>query len=297
VSGRVGVSPAAALLLGLLLGCACKSGASKSESAPAAFDASVVPTAIVAPVPEQPEAPMPPEVFDDGGDEAKALAALLALPAWTGVVERYRLLARRGQAGILVGLLVEHEGTLRLVDESEGLGTLSIPVTLPTHVRLDAPLRVVLWGAWHVEEGKPFVWAATRVETLRGAATPPEFAPGLVARDLSPSEQPVSASAVGRGGGKIWFRVSEQQGRVGDGWLIADGPEGPPVARLFLPGERGSYGDQSRVVDSERWKLTKGHSYWLEIRRFRPPNEGVLPVFRARTPPFRYTKPADDSAP
>lgn len=240
---------------------------------------------------------MPPEVFDDGGDEAKALAAREALPAWTGVVERYRLLARRGQSGVLFGLLVEHEGALRLVDESEGLGTLSIPVSLPPRVKLAAPARAVLWGAWHVDEGRQFVWQATRVKTLREARTPPEFAPGLVARDKKPPEPPVLASAVGRGGGRIRFRVSEIQGRVGDGWLIADVLEGPPVARLLLPGEWGSYGDQSRVADSERWELTKGDSYWLEIRRFRPASEGALPVFRARTPPFRYSEPAAESSP
>jgi hypothetical protein len=240
---------------------------------------------------------MPPKVFDDGGNEPRALGALGALPAWSGVLERHRLLARREQAGILAGLLVEHEGTLHLVDESVGMGTLAIPVELPTSIRLVAPARVLLWGAWHLDQAKHFVWRATRVETLSPLSSTPEFAPGLVPRDKEAPEAPLPVSEVTRKGGRIWFQVHEKQGRVGDGWLVSEGGEGPPVARILLPGEQDSYGDQSRVTDSERWKLKKGHFYWLEIGRFRPPTDGSLPVFRARTPPFRYSEPAVESSP
>ncbi len=286
------------LLLGLLLCFACKPGGTSSETRPTTFDAGAGQTAPVVKEPAEPRlVPTPAVRFDDGGAERKALAAQGALSAWTGVLERYRLLARREETGILVGLLIEQEGMLRLVDESMGMGSLSIPVSLPKNLSLEAPSRVLLWGAWHLDETKNFVWRSTRAETLGPAASPPEFSPGLVARDKKPDGIPVSAGAVSRKGGTIWFQVQQNQGRVGDGWLIFDGSKSPPVARLLLPGERGSYGDQSRVTESERWKLKKGNFYWLDIRRFRPAAEGSLPLFRARTPPFRFQPPAGKSSP
>lgn len=243
--------------------------------------------------------PIPVEVqkFAGGDDERNALLALGSLPAWSAVLERYRLLARRDESGLAHGLLVEHEGQLRLVDESEGQGSLSIPVRLPSGVELAPPRRVVLWGAWHSSESGNFVWEATGVETLKPATRLPEFLPGLVARDKEPPEALQLPSAVSRRGGAISFSVHQRQDRIGDGWLISERPGIAPVARLLLPGEREPYGDQSLITESERWQLRGNHQYWLEIGRFRPRADGGLPVYRARTPPFRLAKPTSEISP
>jgi hypothetical protein len=278
-----------AILLLAGLGCGEKkpqAGGKMDDAAPAK-----------APPPAPVEAnPQPMQKFRADGDEKVALAALGSLPAWSAVIERHRFLARRDQAGVVHGLLIEHEGQLRLVDESEGQGSLSIPVRLPELVDFEPPQRVVLWGAWHDQE-KSFQWQATRGELLEPAATAPEFGPGLKARDKEAPEELQLASSVSRKGGAISFTVHQRQDRIGDGWLISDRPGIPPIARLLLPGEREPYGDQSRVTEEERWQLRGNHHYWLEIGRFRPRSDGELPVYKARTPPFRFTPPAPESAP
>jgi hypothetical protein len=243
----------------------------------------------------------PPRVFADGGDEDRALLRLRSLPAWSGVLERYRLLARRNQSGVLHGLMVDHEGRWRLVDESEGAGSLSIPVEIPASIKLRPPLRAVLWGAWHMDDAGDFVWRATRVESLSTPRPAPKFSPGLQARDQEVAEEVaeavVPASAVSKRGGGIFFVVVDPPERYGDGWRIADAPGGAPVARLLLPGERPTYGDQTQVTESERWQLTPKSYYWLEIGRFRPPGDGTLPVYHAATPPFAYAPPELESSP
>lgn len=235
-----------------------------------------------------PPTPQPLKKFGGGDDESAALTKLSSLPAWSALIERHRFMDRRDQSGVVHGLLVEHEGQLRLVDESEGQGSLSISVALPAMTEFTPPGRAVLWGAWHsVESG--FQWRATRAELLEPTAQAPEFGPGLRARDKEPPEELQLASTVSRKGGAISFTVHQRQDRIGDGWLISDRPGIPPVARLLLPGEREPYGDQSRVLEEERWQLRGNHHYWLEIGRFRPRSDGGLPVYKARTPPFRFT--------
>ncbi len=283
-------------LLALALLCvACGRGKTKQQAKDKPSDAGArFDSAAPSPIPPVPRAP---SAFKDGGDEAKALADLGALPAWSTILERYRLLARRDQSGLAVGLLVEHEGGLRLVDTREGQGSLSIPVRLPELVKLSPPARVVLWGAWHNSADKTFVWKATRVETLAPSSSAPEFAPGLRGRDKAAPELVQLAGSADRRGGVIAFTVHQRQERMGDGWLISDGPGLPPVARLLLPGERAPYGDQSRVTESERWQLQSSESYWLEIGRFRPASQGALPVYRARTPPFRFSAGKSENSP
>lgn len=285
------------LLLSLVLGFGCGKGDKKPVPKPLGFDAGAQPEAQPKEELPEPLVQRPPESFDDGGDEASALATLEALPAWSAVLERHRLLARRDQSGSVFGLLVEQEGKTRLVDERIGMGSLSIPVVLPEEIELSPPARVLLWGAWHSDDSPDFVWRATQVATLSGKKKAPEFSPGLVARDKEVPEAMVLASAVSRQGGVISFRVHQRPGQVADGWLISDEAGAPPVARLLLPGEQASYGDQSRMTEAERWKLEKGHFYWLEIGRFRQAADGSLPVYHARTPPFRYSPPQDQESP
>ena len=285
-----------ALGLGLVLCAACGRGDDKPKDKPQVFDAGATPH-VVKPSPPSKVPAKPPAVFKDNGDEAAALAKLGALPAWSAVAERYRLLSRRDQSGVVTGLVVEHEGALRLVDEERGMGVLSIPITIPDSVKLSPPARVVLWGAWEVGEGADFVWRATRVEALSSPPSSPEFSPGLLPRERAAPDDVLLASTISRSGGALAFQVHQREERVGDGWLISDVAGGPPVARLLLPGEEASYGDQSRLTESERWQLKKAGLYWVEIDRFRPPTDGSLPLFRANTPPFGYEPPPAPAAP
>ncbi len=284
------------LTLSLLLS-ACGQKEKKAKSEAPVFDAGLAAQRSVHSKAKPAEIPRAPQVFDDAGDEAKALDAIGALPAWSAVLERYRLLDRRDQSGVVVGLLVRHEGKLHLVDESEGQGSLSIPVRFPGLLKVTTPSRMVLWGAWKNVEAPNFIWEVSRGELLAPADAAPEFAPGLRGRDKKAPEQVQLASSVNRRGGVISFTVHQRQQRIGEGWLISDSPGLPPVARLHLPGERAPYGDQSRVTENERWQLESSESYWLEIGGFRPASEGALPVYRARTPPFRFTPGKIENAP
>lgn len=281
------------VLCGALLCAACgKSSSEKSkrvaEDAAAGVQSAVVVTADAAPTLED---------FDTGGDEGRALAELEALPAWSAVLERYRLLDRRGQEGVVYGLLAEVDDELRLVDETRGQGALSIPVALPLEV--SPPLRLVLWGAWQVTEDRHWRWQARRMRRLAESGQTPAYQPGLLAREAEPPENLVPASAASRRGGAISFSVLERGSRAGDGWLIADEVRGRPVARLLLPGEEPTYGGQSSVTEAERWVLPRNLRFWIEIGRFRPAQEGRLPTYDARSPPFHYRRqeplPSSDS--
>ncbi len=235
------------------------------------------------------ETPSPPphlSNFDSGDDEKAALRTIRSLPAWSATIERYRYLARRGQSGPIHGLLARGEDGLRLVDETIGDGALSIPVVLRDEVPANLPIRVVLWGAWHLDTTQ-WRWHATRTERLRGTATTAELAQPLTPMQRDAPSDVVPASQVSRRGGAISFVIMQRSDPVEDGWLIADEVEGEVVARLLLPGEVGTYGAQSGLSDDERWKLTTGSRYWLRIGRFRPSRSGELPVYKAQSVPFR----------
>lgn len=240
--------------------------------------------------------PLDPRTFDHGGDEGAALARAGSLSAWAAVIERYRLLERHALLGVVHGLVLEDEqpGLFRLVDDTIGQGTLSIPVAFPEELYVEPPVRLVTWGAWQLgaaPEGKSdqWIWKVTRAERLQDEPGP-AFSPGMFAREKFPPEDLVSASKALRRGGSIQFTVLDTPRQVGDGWLIADDSKAEATARLLLPGEVESYGSQSRPSSSERWQLQVGQSYWLEIGRFRPASVDALPVYQARTVPFTLPK-------
>lgn len=164
------------------------------------------------------------------------------------------------------------------------------------HENFAAPARSAL-GRMANRGGWRFCVQASKVQILSAALPAPEFAPGLRARDKPAPPAVQLASSAARSGGAISFTVHQRQLRMGEGWLISDSPGLPPVARLLLPGERAPYGDQSRVTENERWQLQGNHAYWLEIRRFRAASGGALPVYRARTPPFRFSKSKPETPP
>jgi hypothetical protein len=274
-------------LCGLLVGLsACgDEPPAKPESAPEPIPAPAPPEP-----PAPPPAPKPPEpptleAFPAGDDEAAALRKIRSLPAWSAALERYRLLGRRGQSGPIHGLLVETESGLRLVDESIGDGALSIPVALLANLPRTPPMRAVLWGAWQPEQEPSWRWHVTKIRSLEPRPTPFTELPALEPLGAAEPKNAVLPSKVARRGGTISFVVKKQSERVGDGWLIADDSKGKAVARLLLPGERETYGDQSELADDERWKLGRNTRYWVTIRSFRSAPSGDLPVFRARSAP------------
>lgn len=219
--------------------------------------------------------------FPHEGSEAQALTKIGSLPVWSAVLERDRFLSRRGQSGVMHGLLVDTPWGLCLVDETEGQGSLWSQVLVPTHI--ETPKRVLLWGSWHRQhETGSWVWQATRAQGLESNKQDPLELVPRVAQDLERPAGAVLASSVPRRGGVISFVVVERGSRIGDGWLIADEVDGPAVARLLLPGERHPYGGQSVIAEAERWNLRPAESYWITIKRFRPGSSASLPVYRAK---------------
>ena len=246
---------------------------------------SEVPEPAPVPAPEPTPAPIVLKPFATSGDEDAALREIRSLPAWSAALERYRLLARRGQSGPIHGLIIDSETGMRLVDETTGDGALSIAIALPEGLSLTPPMRAVLWGAWKPEQEPSWRWHATRVASLAPPSEPvTKVAPLEPLLAEMPSDA-VLASKAPRRGGTISFVVKKESDRVGDGWLIADDNKGKAVARLLLPGERETYGDQSEIARDERWKLGSNKRYWLTIRSFRSGRLGDLPVFRAKSAP------------
>lgn len=294
-----------ALYCGAILACKGDDAPGKNES-----PAKEAPLASHSRTPEvaEPSEPRLPVVedFAIGEREADALDAIHSLPAWGAAIERYRFLERRGQSGLVHGTLAEADGDLWLVDETVGDGALSIPIAVPDGMELSLPMRAVVWGAWKPEESPSWRWHATRVARLPGDAV--SHRPRLEPMEEAFPEDAVPASEANRRGGAISFVVVQDSLRVGDGWLIADDTASPAAARLLLPGELETYGDQSELGGDERWKLKKNTRYWLTIRSVRGTRPDELPVYRAscaprfdpRGPsaaPAEVSKPASASTP
>ena len=161
--------------------------------------------------------PDPPQKDETG---AKAIAELGAIPAWQAVVDRARYLARRGQHGVVYGLvggpvmvpaprpppdatdagvaaprptgptvdagLVASPYTW-LVDDTDGNGALAIRVS---GKELEAGARVALGGAWALDDAKQWFWKIEVVSPL--PAQPPPADGG----DL----RPAGSAAEGRRG-------------------------------------------------------------------------------------------------
>lgn len=267
---------AAAAVCALALLGACKDPP-PAEDAPA--------TRTEAPAPGD-AAPPPPAVedFDARGDEAAALRALEARPAWEAVIDRSELLARRDDRGAVHGVLIEHEGAHWLVDEAEGDGALANRLRLPEGMEVEPPLRALVWGAWVGADGR-WTWVADRVARL-GPAAPPPRSPGLTAAPGEPPADAVPVSQVDRRGGPVTFAVVGAPETANDGWRIADEPGAEPVARLFLPGERESYGAQDFRTGEERWQLEPGGRYAVTVGRTMRVLGSDLPALRATGAPI-----------
>lgn len=214
------------------------------------------------------------------------------MPAWRAVVDRASLLARRGLEGDVYGALgppvADAPAELRwLIDETEGDGALAIRVALPAAAAaLSAGARVQVRGAWTVDAAGRWVWRGARVWRLPGAAPPPAVPPGLAPVDEAPPGAPVPPSAARRRGDVVAFWVIAPPAKPGDGWLVADTPDGEPVAFAVLPGERGAYGGQDMLAPDEQWPLEVGGHYAIVLAR-RPRRSGALRLLDSSRPPYR----------
>lgn len=218
---------------------------------------------------------------------------LRAVPAWDAVIDRAFFLARRKQQGALVGIWGESESSgspaasagqglpssIRrywLHDESDEVGALRVQVRPPSSAPLPSSgQRVVVVGAW-VLEGTQWIWRAASLELLsdgdaRPTAIQNESARtgngGLPGLPIAISAAPPGTRQVSfaRGEDVIYFQVVGVPRRPGDAWKVANELGDEPVALLFLPGERRSYGGLDMRTPDERWNLRRGVTYWIKI--------------------------------
>ena len=233
---------------------------------------------------------------DSDGDSPGAAADLAegAVPAWQAVVDRDRYLARRGQRGVVEGVVAgpalrpapardagapaardagapADAGTaaplIWLVDDTEGAGCLAIRLAL-----LDAPpppgTRIAAVGAW-VWGGaaRGWYWQAETVAPLPAAPPAPDDLAAPPGHDLAAAPPPDDAHPVSAAvaHGVVTFQVVAAPFGDGEGWKIADARGDPPVASLLLPGERRSYGGHDLRRPDERWHLRAGVTYWVRI--------------------------------
>jgi hypothetical protein len=227
------------------------------------------------------------------------------VPAWRGVLERGRLLARRGDEGALVGVIGhDAEGALVLIDETSGRGALGVRVAPPAGVALADGDRIVAWGGFEAD-GARWRFTARRIGRLAPSVAP---APAVVPREARPAgEAPegarlptAMAPAIERGlrrtakEATLIAVVLAAPERHGDGWLIGDDPAGPPTGMLLLPGEASIYGGLDYLADDERWRLATRRRYAVAIAvPSRVRRSDGLPVFEALEAPTEVSRGSD----
>jgi hypothetical protein len=295
----------AALACGAVAGCqgegtpqAAGSGSAGSAVA-MAIDAAGAPVADAAA--DEPSPDRPDRV--DPTAEAQ-IEDLGAISAWQAVVDRDRLLARRGQHGVAYGRVgaaititgdagVTPTGQVWLIDDTEGNGALAIRVVWPPGATAPAEGdRVAVGGGWALDAERAWFWQADRVSPLPAAAPStipePPVAPGhLVGTGDPPSGWKPVAQA--KDDGVISFQiVGPPPVNEGDGWTIANELGDPPAAILYLPGERPSYGGHDLRAADERWRLKRGVDYWVRIGKVRRRSPDAPPTINARTAPVAW---------
>jgi hypothetical protein len=260
---------------------------------------------------------------DDGSeappDPGKQLDDLGAVPAWQAVVDRAQYLARRGQHGVVYGVLggpvyapappaAPGSGSgsgsgsteipkgmvatpfVWLVDDTEGNGALAIRVDLGKKAGAVAQGdRVALGGAWALDENRRWYWKVDNLDKLPPArpseSKDPPSPPGhtLQVGNFPPGVKRISMA---KDNDLVYFQVVGAPPAVdGDGWPVADELGNPVVALLNLPGERPSYGAQDMRTPDERWQLKRGQTYWLRIGRIRKHGPDKPATINARTAP------------
>jgi hypothetical protein len=248
----------------------------------------------------------------DTPDPGKQIAELGAVPAWQAVVDRTLYLERRGQKGVVYGVLGpaitsvagsaagsgSGSGAIApsptpytwLVDETEGNGALAIPVQLGKTTGKEGD-RVAIAGAWALDDTKHWFWKSTTITALPAAppskAKDPPATPGhaIANGDLPAGARPISLAKETEA---AYFTVVGGTPAVdGDGWLVADELGNPPYALLNMPGERASYGGQDLRTADERWVLKRGQTYWVRIGPVHKHGPDKPATINARTAPVR----------
>jgi hypothetical protein len=248
---------------------------------------------------------------DDGSeappDPGKQLDDLGAIPAWQAVVDRAQYLERRGQHGVVFGVLggpvyapappaAPGAGSgsaigsgagsgsaeipkgmvatpfVWLVDDTEGNGALAIRVDLGKKSgSVTQGDRVALGGAWALDDNRRWYWKVDNLDKLPPAKpTESKDAPSPPGHTLQVGNFPpgVKRISVAKDHDLVYFQVVGAPPAVdGDGWPVADELGNPVVALLNLPGERPSYGAQDMRTPDERWQLKRGQTYWVRIGR------------------------------
>ena len=140
------------------------------------------------------------QVAEDAGPpvlEAAAAGAAreaAAVPAWTAVSDRARLLARRGGHGAVVGQVAAErgQGYPWLLDETRGAAGLGIRLGFAAGRTPDlaAGERLLVFGAWTVDSERRWVWRVDRALRLPPAHTSSSGAVAGVAGAARPSAGP-----------------------------------------------------------------------------------------------------------
>ncbi len=230
-----------------------------------------------------------------------------AIPAWQAVIDRAQYLARRGQRGVVYGLVGEAvpqaavtgagsgadaEPGLAfrwLVDDTEGAGALAIRASGLGRARPGA--RVALGGAWALDLTRRWYWKGEAMTELPAVPAPaPSDAPAPPGLVVGKGDPPAGARPVSQGkdDGVITFTVVGLARFPGDGWKIADELGDAPVAILTLPGERPSYGGHDLRQADERWTLRRGGRYWVRVGRFRRRSPDQPAQLAARGAPVQW---------
>ncbi len=256
------------------------------------------------------------------------IAALGAIPAWQAVVDRANYLRRRGQRGVVAGVIGGPvvagvptgdppdggsgsaapaapgsagfgSGAPRpsgpaltwLVDDTEGGGSLAIRVAFTDKIPA-VGTRVAVGGAWTVTDERVWYWQADALSRLPASTTPaPATAtPRAPGHVVGTGDPPAGAKPVtkAKDNGIITFQIVGPPDGEGDGWRIANELGDKPAAVLYLPGERISYGGLDLRAADERWTLKRGTTYWVPIGRVKKRTGDLPPLMYAQAPPTKW---------
>lgn len=314
MSGHGIASTAVALLIaGVIATLGCTSRATTDEPTSKQADAASPPPPLIDASPVQVDAirPSGPRQLEGSErDEPSALASVGAIPVWRAVIDRWAYLARRGSRGVVYGRVggpvadddaadddaADDDAYVWLIDETQGAGSLSIRLSIAAGVEqrptgLNDGDRIVAWGNWHLDASRTWYWRANRISYLpRRPWIPIEhrsvFGHRIIDIPVVP-DRAVPVSEIDYPGGLIVFQIVRASADPDDGWEIADVSADKPVGRLYLPGERESYGSLDWRSPDEHWRLDKGMTYVVRLRRFLPAKPGQLPNMPAVDAPRR----------